>query len=147
MKPRSEEAYAAQAEEGERPTLLMARVSTIQIHRSAQGAADAPPPSLVRSADGTLHLEEGKVFAQLDSDSLADDSLWHLDTGAMNHMMGSCLVFFELEGDIVGKVQFGDGSVRNVGWGCSSARMVSTRASEVCTSSHAWTPISLVLGN
>lgn len=37
--------------------------------------------------------------------------VWFLDTGAMNHMIGSADGFAELDRSISGKVRFADGSV------------------------------------
>jgi len=109
-KKRDEAAHLAQAEEevgGD--TLLMARVCTVQTRPGAQAADNVVMPgSQVRG----VHLVEGRVFAQFGSDGTrADDAL---DTGATNHMTGSRAVFSEIDENIVGTVQFGDGSVVNI---------------------------------
>jgi hypothetical protein len=58
-----------------------------------------------------VELVEAKVFAQLDGGGSDDGALWHLDTGATNHMSGSRAAFSELDRGVVGTVRFGDGSV------------------------------------
>jgi hypothetical protein len=58
-----------------------------------------------------MELVEAKVFVQLDGGDSVDDVLWHLDTGATNHMSGSRAAFSELDHGVVGTVRFGDGSV------------------------------------
>jgi hypothetical protein len=58
-----------------------------------------------------VELEEAKVFAQIDGGGVVDGELWHLDTGATNHMSGSRAVFSELDHGVVEMVRFGDGSV------------------------------------
>ena len=35
---------------------------------------------------------------------------WYLDSGASNHMMGSKEAFSELDGNVIGTMNFGDGS-------------------------------------
>jgi hypothetical protein len=39
---------------------------------------------------------------------------WVLDTGATNHMTGSCNVFAELDSGLTGTVKFGDGSLVDI---------------------------------
>lgn len=52
------------------------------------------------------------MFAQLDGgeDGDRDDTLWHLDTGATNHMSGCRTAFHDLDTQIRGVVKFGDSS-------------------------------------
>jgi hypothetical protein len=41
-----------------------------------------------------------------------------LDSGETNHIMGMCIVFFEIDLRVHGSVRFGDGSIANIeGWG------------------------------
>jgi transposase InsO family protein len=54
---------------------------------------------------------EAKVFVQLDGGDSVNDALWHLDTGATNHMSGSHAAFSELDHGVVGTVRFRDGSM------------------------------------
>lgn len=180
-KPKNRAAHIAQAKEDE-PTLLMTRLSSIQIHSKlvdnlmpAAGSAphygsplhreaateepavgsvaheEAPPlreqvsagPEVRReqvpvgrgacsgaplhreAATETLaagpearwtpiHLKEARAFAQIDDEGDADDTLWYLDTGATNHMSGSCVVFSDIDNNIYGTMRFGDGSVVNI---------------------------------
>jgi transposase InsO family protein len=109
-------AHLAQAED-EEVTLLMARVSSIQISPSppaaqVNAAPVAAPAVAERPEDGSpVELVEAKVFVQLDGGGSDDGGLWHLDTGATNHMSGSRAVFSELDRGVAGMVRFGDGSV------------------------------------
>ena len=56
-----------------------------------------------------LRITEAKVFAQFDDQVDRDEGLWYLDTCATNHML-CCTAFFNLDTNIRGAVQFGDGS-------------------------------------
>jgi hypothetical protein len=115
-KPKNQAAHLAQWE-NEEVTLLMTRVSSIQISPSPTAAQVNSAPATVpmvaeRPEDGSpVELVEEKVFAQFDGGSSDDGGLWHLDKGATNHMSGSRAIFFELDRGIVGTVRFGDGSV------------------------------------
>ena len=54
-----------------------------------------------------VHLLEHKVLAHLDAEEkehVADS--WVLDTGAMNHMSGSCAAFTELDAAVWGTIIF-----------------------------------------
>ena len=118
-----DEAHLAQAdEEDNEPALLMARA---MLTSDRQGSASPPPhatsdPLLQGSASPPPHaagkrrpleIVEAKVFAQLDDgDADRDDLVWHLDTGATNHMSGCRSAFQDLDNKIRGVVRFGDGS-------------------------------------
>jgi hypothetical protein len=106
-------AHVATAKE-EEPTLLKAKVSSIQILSSSPtGEAVKAPPPVIRApvVDDAVELVEARVFVHLDGDGPSDDGLWYLDTGVTNHMTRSRPVFSELDHSIVGTVRFGDGSV------------------------------------
>jgi transposase InsO family protein len=61
-----------------------------------------------------VHLDEGKLFAQLGENGGGDGARWILDSGATNHMMGVRTVFSEIDLRVHGTVRFGDGSVTNI---------------------------------
>jgi transposase InsO family protein len=98
-------AQATQEEDGDNePALLMARGLL------TSDPLSSPP----RTAGGRRPLEvvEVKVFAQLDAgEDDRDESVWHLDTGATNHMSGCRLAFHNLDSKIHDTVKFGDSSV------------------------------------
>jgi len=122
-------------------------MSSIHISLVTPPATNGPRP-----ADARVHLEEVKVFAQLNGDGPSNDTLWYLDMGVTNQMIGLRAVFSELVGGVVGTMRFGDGSVfNNQGcgiWSYSSARPVRviTGGSPGSTSSCRWTPISSASG-
>jgi len=80
-------------------------VSSIHISLVTPPATNGPRP-----ADARVHLEEVKVFAQLNGDGPSNDTLWYLDMGVTNQMIGLRAVFSELVGGVVGTKRFGDGS-------------------------------------
>jgi hypothetical protein len=97
----------AQAEEDENePTILMVSVSL---------TSDAlPQPAAPQIAGGRhpLQIVEAKVCAQLNAGKDdRNESLWHLDTGATNHMSGCRTAFHDLDTQIHGVVKFGDNSL------------------------------------
>lgn len=112
-KPKKEQAHLAQGEEDE-PTLLMAHAFVSSALASASSPARSSR-SVVNAASDPLcqqvHLDEGRVFAQLGPRTDQDPELWVLDTGATNHMTSIRGVFSELDSAITGTVRFGDGSV------------------------------------
>jgi hypothetical protein len=61
-----------------------------------------------------VHLVEARAHVQLDGVGNPDDALWHLDTGATNHMTGSRAVFSDIDEHVTGTVRFGDGSLVNI---------------------------------
>jgi hypothetical protein len=87
-------------EEDNEPALLMARatltsdplpqsVASPPPHATSdplpQGSASPPPHAAGKRQP--LEIVEAKAFAQLDDgDDDRDDSVWHLDTSATNHM-------------------------------------------------------------
>jgi hypothetical protein len=105
-----DEAHLAQAEEVEEPVLLMAQGSLTSDPLPSRSTS--PAASTAAAADHqALEVVEAKVFAQLDNgDDDRDDSVWHLDTGATNHMSGSRSAFQEIDTKVRGVVRFGDGS-------------------------------------
>jgi hypothetical protein len=59
-----------------------------------------------------VHLDELKVLLHLSQEEeIVVSRRWVLDTGATNHMTGTCYVFTELDSGVTGTVKFGDGSV------------------------------------
>jgi hypothetical protein len=87
-------------EEDDEPALLMAHAIEL-----------APPPSPSPPPAGLLDLDEPKVFAHLHREEHVDAGVWHLDTGATNHMPSVRDIFAELDTAVRGKVRFGNGSV------------------------------------
>ncbi|XP_062224419.1 uncharacterized protein LOC133922912 [Phragmites australis] len=75
---------------------------------------EAPLQDYVNNHRKVVHLEEGKVLAQLDRDEAHDDSMWYLDTEAMNHMTGVLATFSDLDQGVGGTIKFGDGSLVNI---------------------------------
>ena len=62
-----------------------------------------------------IHLLEHKVLAHLDAEEKEHGAdSWVLDTGATNHMSGSCAAFAELDAAVSGMVRFGDDSVARI---------------------------------
>jgi len=56
-----------------------------------------------------VHLQEKKV-----KPVQCEDGVWHLDTGATNHMTGLKLVLSNLDLTVQGSVKFGDGSIVSI---------------------------------
>ncbi|XP_039851483.1 uncharacterized protein LOC120709931 [Panicum virgatum] len=108
----TQEQWEARADE-EEGTLLMARVTSIQISPSPRAAQVNVPLPLTKEQEegGLVQLVEAKVLAQLDGDGPAADALWYLNTGTTNHMSGSRAVFSDLDRNVAGTVRFGDESV------------------------------------
>jgi hypothetical protein len=55
-----------------------------------------------------LHFIEERVFVQLDAEADCDDSLWCLNSGTTNHMLGCRRAFIDTS--IRGTLKFDDGS-------------------------------------
>jgi hypothetical protein len=91
----------AQAEEDDEPTLLMASATVIE-------------PVAVQAHSAAVHLNESRLYVQLEEKGGGDNTHWILDSGATNHMMGVRTVFFEIDLMVHGTVCFGDGSVPNI---------------------------------
>jgi hypothetical protein len=62
----------------------------------------------------TIHLDEGKLFIQLEDGGHGDCSHWILDSGATNHMSGDQDAFTEIDPRVQGTVQFGNVVVTNI---------------------------------
>jgi hypothetical protein len=60
-----------------------------------------------------VHIVEAKVFAMLSNSGNKDPRHWVLDTGALNHMMGSQTTFASIDVVTTGIVRFWR-------WFCSS---------------------------
>jgi hypothetical protein len=121
-----DEAHLAQAEEVEEPVLLMAQGSltsdpppsrstppaaAASTAAAAAASTDAAAASTAAADHLALEVVEAKVFAQLDNgDDDRDDSVWHLDSGATNHMSGCRSAFQEIDTKVRGVVRFGNGS-------------------------------------
>jgi hypothetical protein len=74
-KKRDEESHAAKAKEEEESTLFMASAAVIE-------------PVAAHAHPSPMHLDEGKLFAQLGENGGGDGARWILDSGATNHMTG-----------------------------------------------------------
>jgi hypothetical protein len=104
-----DEAHLAQAEEEDNESALLMARGSLTLDPLPPHAA--PPAPCVTGKPSPLKLVEAKVFTQLDDGD--DDryaSVWHLDTGAMNHMSGSRSTFQDLNTKIRGVIRFGDSS-------------------------------------
>jgi hypothetical protein len=71
-------------------------------------------PVAAHAHPSAVHLDEGKLFAQLGENGGGDGARWILDSGATNHMMGVRAVFFDIDLRVHGTVHFGDGLVTNI---------------------------------
>jgi hypothetical protein len=67
-----------------------------------------------------VEIHEEKVFVQLEKLEVScNTKVWILDTTAMNHMNGSCVMFVNLDNHVRRTVRFRDDSaVRIEGLGC-----------------------------
>jgi hypothetical protein len=97
---RDEEAHAAQVDEEEESTLLVASDTITELVSTREKSV--------------VHLDEGKLFVQLGDKEHGDCSRWILDSGAMNHMTGERSAFIEIDHKVHGTVRFGDGAVANI---------------------------------
>jgi hypothetical protein len=73
-------------------------------------------PSPAAEPQACVHLVERKVLLHLNEEEkeVVGPHCWVLDTGATNHMMGTCAIFVELNTSVTGTVKFGDGSVVDI---------------------------------
>ena len=58
----------------------------------------------------TVNLDEPRAQVHLGRVGTDQEQRWYLDSGASNHMMGSKESFSELDDNVTGTVNFGDGS-------------------------------------
>jgi hypothetical protein len=71
----------------------------------------APP---VVETQRHVHISEPKVLLHLSQEQKEDAVVprhWLLNTGATNHMTGTCNIFAELDTTVTGSIRFGDGSM------------------------------------
>ncbi|XP_021321292.1 uncharacterized protein LOC110437238 [Sorghum bicolor] len=108
-------AHVAQAEEDEERALMYIAVDDEVTAPCTQHCPHSKSSSVV-GAQARVHIVEPKVLLHLEQEE--KDTVvprrWVLDTGATNHMTGSCSVFAELNTSVTGMVKFGDGSVVNI---------------------------------
>jgi hypothetical protein len=99
------EALVTQAEEDNEPTLLMA-------HATLSSTSSVPDCDEIQTPHGRqlLHFIEERVFVQLDAEADYDDSLWCLNSGTTNHMLGCRRAFIDIDTSIRGTLKFDDGS-------------------------------------
>jgi hypothetical protein len=102
-KERKEEAHVSRAEQ-ENPSLLLAMVATVHVHRASFDVELVG----VRTTHQVVHLNEKKVFP---ADYDEDKNVWVLDTGASNHMTGRCEALASLDASMCGTMRFDDGSL------------------------------------
>ena len=57
-----------------------------------------------------INLDEPRAQVHLGHVDVDQEQWWYLDSGASNHMIGSKVVFSELDDDVTSMVKFGDGS-------------------------------------
>lgn len=103
-KERKEEtqAHVVQAEQ-ENPSLLLATVDTVRVHREPFNVELVG----MRATHHVVHLNEKKVFPAVREE---DKNVWVLDTGASNHMTGQREALVSLDVSVRGTARFGDGS-------------------------------------
>jgi hypothetical protein len=102
-KERKEEAHVTRVEQ-ENPSLLLATVATVRVHRAPFDVEQVG----VRTTHQVVHLNEKKVFP-VDRDE--DRNVCVLDTGGSNHMTGRHEALASLDASVRGTVRFGDGSL------------------------------------
>jgi hypothetical protein len=85
-KKRDEALHAAQVDEEEESTLLLAGATVI----------DRPVEAEVK----TVHLDEVKMFVHLRDQEQVDCNRWICDSGATNHMTGVHSAFSEIDSKI-----------------------------------------------
>jgi hypothetical protein len=71
-------------------------------------------PVAAHAHPSVMHLDEGKLFAQLGENGEGDGARWILDSGATNHMTSVHAVFSEIDLRVHDTVHFGDGSMTNI---------------------------------
>jgi hypothetical protein len=107
-KAKKDQAHTVQEEEA---SLMVARVTECQILVKGESAAAKTGGELAAG----LVIHEEKVFVQLGKP--ADDwdaKVWIVDTGATNHMTGSCAAFVDLDTHVRGTVRFDDDSTAEI---------------------------------
>jgi hypothetical protein len=89
----------------------MVLIATVN-HSPVEGALAA----VTEGEKGTaVVLQEEMVFVQLGKPEVRrDTSVWIVDTGATNHMTGSCMAFINLDTRVRGTIQFGDDSAAEI---------------------------------
>jgi hypothetical protein len=66
-------------------------------------------------AQAVVEIHEEKVFMQLGkSEASREAKVWILDSGATNHMIGSCATFIDLDRRVWGTIHFGDDSTSDI---------------------------------
>jgi transposase InsO family protein len=107
-------AHVAQAEEDEH-TLMYITVDT-EVTAPRASCSHPMSPSPAAEPQACVHLVERKVLLHLNEveKEVVGPRRWVLDTGATNHMMGTCTVFAELNTSVTDTVKFGDGSVVDI---------------------------------
>jgi hypothetical protein len=103
-KKRDEAAHMAQVEEADSNQALLVAAVTVN-------ASSSLPTAAARWEPPAIHLDESKLFVQLDNKDQESRAQWILDTGATNHMTGERGFFSELDTGVHGSVRFGDGSM------------------------------------
>ena len=102
------EAHLAHADDDE-ATLLMATFCALH-------DVEAKEKGEVMAVEGhgkalkAVNLDEPRAQVHLGCVDGEQEQRWYLDSDASNHMMGSKEAFLELDGNVTGKVKFGDGS-------------------------------------
>jgi hypothetical protein len=95
----------------EEASLMVSRVTECQVSVKEASPAVKTLGELVVG----LVIHEEKVFVQLGKpEADRDAKVWIVDTGATNHMTGSCSLFVDLDTHVRGKVRFGDDSAAEI---------------------------------
>ena len=102
-------AHLTQADEDDDATLLMAMFCALH-------DIEAKEKGEVMTVEGhdkalkAVNLNEPRAQVHLGRVGGEQEQRWYLDSNANNHMMGSKEAFSELDGNVTGTVEFGDGS-------------------------------------
>jgi hypothetical protein len=107
-------AHVAQAEEDEHALMYVIAETAVTAPPMSNSHPRSPSPATEPQA--CIHLVERKVLLHLNEEEkeVVGPHCWVLDTGATNHMMGTCAIFAELNTSVTGTVKFGDGSVVDI---------------------------------
>ncbi|XP_066351449.1 uncharacterized protein [Miscanthus floridulus] len=103
------EAHLAQANDEDEATILMATfcaLHDVEAEEKREVMAVKGPEKALKD----VNLDEQRAQVLLGRVGDEQEQRWYLDSGAINHITGSKVAFFELDDDVNGTVNFDDGS-------------------------------------